>query len=517
MKIFSLTILLLAVCLQTPKARAFGLDEVVLLETSTSKKSVIIDRGLLENYRENTVAKFFVQTGDFKFPKIFLVAEGKLVKLTPKKSTWLLTKVVDPRFIQENVHLLILNSTDVTVGRPMKIKQRHVVNESLVTKDDSNLKNTPQRLLKEAKAYESSDELYETENIREADLQIETTELMRKKSGIQMSDEYNDPMEEKYFVGQRLVEVGNIVRLEDKKLLDSMALGLVEKVNAEKYGLTNGLYKDQKKTDGSRELNQNLTVNSVYDQVKEDDKRREEISPQAKAKMKRDGAHWSEDMDDATLRRYFIRSGLEHEARRRDLALNELDGNEITFHYAGSMVDHSNDADQNYRNLGYTLALGYDLHLSRSSKDLKNWSLQFILEKGVADYSIGGSLNARGQEGFYGAYLNYYFINNPLTLNSFIFLGGIGLKAGNIDMTAPDLSKQYSYQVLALPAFQVMTKYRFRSGDLTEDTVNVGASLNAGISLDMKRLTVIDSLEDDINGKISINDVKYLVGMGFYF
>jgi len=64
---------------------------------------------------------------------------------------------------------------------------------------------------------------------------------------------------------------------------------------------------------------------------------------------------------------------------------------------------------------------------------------------------------------------------------------------------------------------QLMTKYRFRSGDLTEDTANVGASLNAGIVIDNKRLSVIDQLNDDINGKISLTDIRYLVGMSIYF
>ena len=84
-------------------------------------------------------------------------------------------------------------------------------------------------------------------------------------------------------------------------------------------------------------------------------------------------------------------------------------------------------------------------------------------------------------------------------------------------MEAPELTKDYSYQAMTIPSFLLMTKYRFRSGDLTEDEMNVGASLNAGVNLDLKNLTVIDKLDDNINGKISIKDIKYLFGMSFYF
>jgi hypothetical protein len=521
MKILSLTTLLLALCLQTPKVYAVGLDEVVLQETSSSAKTLVIDRGLLEKYTEGSYAKFFIQIGDYKFPKIFLVGEGKLVKIFPKKSIWFMSKIYAPDFIKMNGHLLVLTSNEVKVGRPMKVKQRHVVlspneYESVDQYLEENKNNVPDRLLQNATSYEESDELYETKKVPEADLQIQTYEHMRKKAGVQFSDQYNDDTEEKYFVGNREVKLADITKAEDKKLLDSMAAGYVEKINSQKYALMQSLYKNQEKTPGTRDINRKITVTSVYDDLKEEKKMQEQINPLAVAKIKRDGPAWSEDMDDTTLRRYFIRTGLERESRRRELVMNELDGNEVMFHYSGSMIDHTSSVDQNYRSLGYTLGLGYDLHLSRTSKDLKNWSLQFVLERGVSDYDIGG-LNARGQEGYYGAYLNYYFINNPLTLNSFIFLGGIGLKAGSIDMSATNLSKKYTYQVLALPALQILSKYRFRTGDLAEDTVNVGASINAGVSLDLKRLSVIETLDDNINGKISINDIKYLIGMSIYF
>lgn len=521
MKILKIVAFLWALAPFTGKVHAIALDEVVLKEMSTSEQSIIIDRGLLEHYQEGTSAKFFVQRGPLDSPKIFLVAEGKLIKSFPRESYWFLNKIHIPKLIKHNEHLLILTSNDVKVGRSMKVKQRHVVlpadqYTSATDYSNKNNNNVPDRLLKDSMAYEESDELYETKKIPDGDLKIESYEEMRKAADTSFNDDYESETEERYFVGKREVILGNIEDDVDRKLLDSISRGYEEKTNAQKYGLTNGLYKDQKKVPGSRELNNQITVSSVYDQVREDKVLRESIAPEAIGKMKRDGLAWSEDMDDTTLRRYFIRTGLEHEKRRRDLALNELDGNEVLFHYAGSLSDHTSAEDQNYRNLGYNLGLGYDLHLSRTSRDLVEWSLQFLVEIGVSDYNVGGQ-NARGQEGHYGAYLNYYFVNNPLTLNSFIWLTGIGVKAGSIKMQSGDLTKEYNYQSLTLPALQLMTKYRFRSGDLTEDTANVGLSFNAGVMYDAKRLSVIDSLDDNIDGKISINDIKYIVGMSVFF
>ncbi|MFA6238666.1 MAG: hypothetical protein WC635_15130 [Bacteriovorax sp.] len=521
MKILNIVALLWSFGAFTGQVFAIGLSEVSIQELSSSEKSIVIDRGSLEKFTEGSYGKFFIQTGDFKYPKIFMVAEGKLVKDFPKKSYWYLDKVHLPKFIVPGTHLLVLTSEDVKAGRTIKMKQRHVVvpaDEFNSSSEylDKNKTNVPERLLQDAKDYEESAELYETRKVPEADLSIQSYEGWKRKAGVRFSDAYNDETEEKYFIGNREVKVGDIENEEDKKLLDSIADGYVEKINSQKYGLENGLYRKQKKVPGFRDLNADITVTSAYDEAREDKKAAEIINPRAVAKIKRDGVAWSEDMDDEALRRYFIQTGMEQESRRRDLALNELDGNEIMFNYSGSMTDHSSSVDEQYRNLGFVLGFGYDWHLSRASTELKNWSIQAVVDFGTTDYDVGGQ-NARGQEFFYGAYINYYLVNNPLTLNSFIWLAGVGLKSGSVKMQSVEFANEYSYQALTLPALQLMTKYRFRSGDLTEETVNVGASFNAGIQIDSKRLSVIEPAADNINGKISVTDIKYMLGMSVYF
>jgi hypothetical protein len=294
-----------------------------------------------------------------------------------------------------------------------------------------------------------------------------------------------------------------------------MSEGYEKKTNGMKYGLKS-FYSEQEREEGIPEISKKGGHQTTYDQMREEAKLAEQIDPRAKAKMKRDGEMWSADMDDVGLRKYFIRTGIEQEVRRRELALNELEGHEVMLNYSGSMVAHGNTNDPNYQGRGYNLGIAYDLHLARTSASLKKWSLQFFLEKGVTEYDTG-VYNARSEETLYGAYVNYYFVNNPLTLNSFIYLFGAGIKNGNASVFTPDLSKEYSYQVLTVPSLQLMTKYRFRPGDLREDTVNIGMSVNFGINLDMKNLSVIDRVDDNINSKISVTDLKYILGMSVFF
>jgi len=500
---------------------ALNLEETSLLETSSSQKSIVIDKGLLDNYKDGISAKFFVQAGDYKIPKIFLVAEGKLVKSLPKKSFWYLTKIYIPNLIKADNHFLVITSSSVKEGRSIYQKERHVLvspkeYHTLEEYQDKNQNNVPQRLLQQHDQYEKTTDLFDVKKVPEADQLIESYETFKEKPALKYSDDFLDEELEKYFIGNKEFKLASAIDEEDKKLLDSMAQGIVEKINSNKYPLQNSLYKNQKKAPFSHELNGQISISSVYDSIKEDQSSRDKLDPKAIALIKRDGSQWSEAMDDETLRRYFIRSGLEHELNRRKLAVNELDGNELLIHYAGSLTDHTTNEDQNHRNLGFNLGLGYDFHLSRLNLEYKKWTIQVQMDQGYTDYNIGGQ-NGRVLEGAFGIYFNYYFVNNPLTLNEINFLAGFGLKSGSFRLKNPNLSQEYSYQVLSLPSFQLIGKYRFRSGDLSEDTTNIGLSFNAGLIYDIKRLSVIENLQDNIDGKISINDTKYLIGMSFYF
>lgn len=505
-------------------SHAVVLSEVTLEDISTSGKSLVLDRGTLEEYSEGLFARFYLQKGPKEFPKVFLVAEGELVKSFPRKSYWILRKIHIPDAIKSKNKILIQTSSSVSSGRPLKIRNHHVVMSEKLFRDvddfiNQNQDNVPSRLIKAGGAYEASNDIFESEEIKDttpdADVVVTTYETYKNKPGNYYSEEYGDLTGQRFFIGNKEVLLGDIKKAEDKKLFDSMSDAYVKKTNGMKYGLKS-FYSEVEKTPGMNEINAKGVMASVYEESRAEKKKEDEISPRAIAKYKRDGEHWSSDMDDASLRHYFIETGIEKEVRRRELALNEREGHEVILSYSGSVLSHGNTTDPNYQGRGYNLGISYDLHLARTSPNLKNWSLQFLLESGVTEYDTG-FYNARSEEISYGAYLNYYFINNPLTLNSFIWLAGVGMKNGSSSLFTPDFSKEYSCQVLTLPSLQLMTKYRFRVGDLKEDTANIGASLNFGVNLDFKNLSVIDRLDDNINGKFSVTDLKYSLGMSVYF
>ena len=501
---------------------AMQLDEVHLLDVSTSEKSITINRGEFDNYKFHDYAKFYIQLGDKDHPKIFLVGEGELVKCFPKKSFWYLKIVVMPHLITPQAKLLLLSSRSAMSGRSRVIKRRHVVFSDKEYDDvdqylSQNQLGVPSRLLVEDEGFANSSELYEQEKNQEFDLKLETYERMKTK--VEKEDQannYPDRTEELYFIGNQSVKLVDILNDEDRKVLKSISDQYEDKNYNLKFGLTHGLYHHQSPLPDQGSVISKVSVASTYDNEQEERKKREKIDPRFTAKIKRDGINWSDDMDDDKLRKYFISSGIVTEKERRERVLNEREGHEFLLHYAGQLNDHTTSDDPSSRAPGYVFGISYDLHLARASQNLKMWSLQFLFETGANHYDIGG-INVQSKERMYGGILNFYFLNNPLSVNRFIGSIGVGVKTGSADLSDDRLSRGYSYTIATLPTVQLLTKYRFHVGDLTEDTVNMGTALHAGLIYEQKKLSIIDNPLDLVNSVISVNEIKLQIGIGFYF
>ena len=189
---------------------ALGLEEVTLQELSTSGRSLVIDRGTLEKFDEGIFAQFYVSKGPKEFPKVFLVGEGELVKSFPRKSYWLIKQVYIPDAMKANSKVLILRSNEITAGRPLKIKNRHVLLNDSEYSDvddylDKNKDIVPKKLVKEDYNYEPSPDVFEKEELADttpdADVTVTTYEKYKSKSGQYFSEEYGDLTKQNYFIG----------------------------------------------------------------------------------------------------------------------------------------------------------------------------------------------------------------------------------------------------------------------------------------------------------------------------
>jgi hypothetical protein len=500
-----------------------GLSSGKVLYKSTSEKTIAIDLGELDGFKEGDYGQILIQRGDYDRPTLFLIGLGKIVKTFSNKSIWLMEKnYISNKLVLDDPILIMLKSV-VTRGRETSLRHKQIVfnkNEYSDVEDflENNKNNVPKKFIANEDNFETSDDIFSDEKISEHDAEFATYDTFKNTGSLRVADEYNDQIKGLTYLVNKKYKIGDLKNAEDLKVLNSDARLMVNKYNSQILPLRNGLYRQQRKLVGSKDVNDQITITSSYEKAAEIERDKNQIDLKAVAKIKRDGELWSADMDDDTLRRYFITTGILKEKYRRAVSLNELDGHEVTISYAGNVTSHvvSPDVDPSFQMRGYHLNLGYDIHLSRTALNLKKFSVLLMVEQGVNYYDLN-NINGRSQEGQYGAYLNYYFINNPLILNNFSWNVGVGVKFGMSKMGSDQISQKYDYQILTLPSFQLMTKYRFRAGDLNEDTLKVGMSVNAGIIYETKSLRIVDNPSDNITSAINVNDMKYQFGVSFYF
>lgn len=488
-----------------------------------NKETLVLNVGSLDGYVEGEMAQVFKEVGRYDFPDSKRLGEIELVKIFPKYSYWQFHKgSVSARDLKKNdgawSEVGLIREDRAINGRSLDVKNKIRLFERETPVDLSADGKEIPRDLRQVKNYAPlKDEVFEVESLKRADVEVTNNDYLIKKSGTTHSDEHLEELEELYAPGLKVVKKNVVENAVKKDVTESLAQNYEKNKERTKYGMKD-FYREQEKIPELKDVRKKISSMSVYEEEKQREFDESMISKRALKKMDRDKERWSQDMDDKVLRRYFVQNGIEAEYNRRERALNELEGHEVWFKFYGGLNRNTNEVDDNYQRMNYALSLGYNLHFSRISEELKNWSMDFYLENAVNFYAINDEFNAEAKDLFAGATLNYYFLNNPLTLNRFIGHVGVGMKIGQGDAATVDINRTYSYQIVGLPTLSGGLKYRFRAGDLSRDTANVGAAAALGFQYERLSYSAAELLENnEIYPKFSTNSMKYFFGLHFYF
>lgn len=493
------------------------------LNAELNKETLVLNIGALDGYVEGEVAEILQETGSMDFPDSKKLATAELVKVFPKYSYWQIQKKYTEELNLKNSdgtwrEVGIIRHHTAINGRPLDIKNkvRLFERETPIELNPTDKEIPPQ--FRQVKGYAAlEDEIFESKTIKRADVEIINNDYLVKKSGTVHSEEHLEELEELYAPTLKVAKKENVEKAVNKEVAAKLADNYTKNKSRTKFG-TKDFYNEQAKIPDSKDVRKKISTLSVYDEEKELEFESSMIKKPALTKINRDKERWSQDMDDKVLRRYFVQNGIEAEYNRRERALNELEGHELWFKAYGGLNRSTNTVDDNYQRMNYALAVGYNLHFSRISEEFKNWSMDFYLENAVNFYAINDEFNAEAKDLFAGGSLNYYFLNNPLTLNRFIGHVGVGLKIGQGDAATVDINRTYSYQILGLPIISGGLKYRFRAGDLTRETANVGAAAALGFQYERLNYSSAELLENnEIYPNFSTNSMKYYLGLHFYF
>ncbi|MBT7610979.1 MAG: hypothetical protein HN576_14550 [Bacteriovoracaceae bacterium] len=496
-----------------------AMDGAKVIDVSSTGRSIVLDRGTLEGLKEGMVGRLLLSNEELDKPNYTYVAYGKIIKVHSNYSYWYLSDINGKVFLDRGLKLLFVSMDRINKGRKKLELMRHKI---VLRKGDTPLKfikekdkGVPSEMIKKNNNYEEGDKLTETYSPLTQDKEIYEFDIWSYDKGINYVDEYMQEVDvARSGMSEKIKNLTKYKKQYDKDLFNSVVGGSVRKINDYKYNLDT-FYREQSKEEDMRQLRKAISIESIHKQYKNNKEKLKWVSPAALSKIKKGGKLWSVEMDDQQLRKFFIESGIRRENERQGLALETYDTNEILLFYSTGLHPHFTLGIEGFQGTNYSLGIGYEFFLRRTSKSLLRWSLDATFERTIAFYNVG-SVNGRFTEAIGKLGIKYYIYNLPSSIYKWAWNLGVGIKRGNSEMQSLSLSKEYSYQMFGIP-FSLTAKYRFNSGDEQDQTTTIGWGVNFTLSSEYYEISTVERIEDDILESFNVQDVRFSVGLSSYF
>lgn len=484
---------------------------ITLLELSASKKSALINFGRLEGLQLGDWAYLYIQDNEKgeNHPQFIKVAKAEVIKVHPDRSYWFLREVESYSYLTAGAKLVMqLSSNDVR----RKLKLRTTKRAKAIR--SSSDRPVPREIIQGQDDHNQGPVLNHTDIAKREDIHvIENTDFSVSKSK-QWDSEYEQEVESARLNNPIPSDNDEIKRETEKDVFTSTAERSVEKINDLAYGKSGIYYQiERDKVNMSPEYN---SGNSIYQKMIDDELNPKLVSKEAIQKIRREGPMYSASMSDAQLRKFFIESGIAEERERQRQALGERAGHDLTFRYTSALSTHTTAEDPNFQGTDYFVSISYEYQLLQTTPKLRDFAVEVELERGVAHYDVGG-VNLRMEEGSMKGYLHWYFWNSPTGIKKYLPYLGLGFRRGNAQSYSPELSKDYDWQFVSFPSWQLGVKYRFKSGDERNEVVKLGLGFNFQVTGETVRHNTINEVDDDISASFSTNQLKMSFGIGAYF
>ena len=450
-----------------------------IIQVSKSGRSMVWGRGVFEGVSKGSVGSFVYRgpSGSLK------VANGEAVRVLPDKSYWILKNIEKPELLKIDRQLYFFKGDTFLRGRiPERVKRKKVVlaKGQGVSDFENEMRRggVPDRVVKREGEYREGPNL-KVVSQRE-DYTVETVDYTTwLEDGLRAVEEYDEVLEAKK-VGafKKSVQTEEIQKKSRENLVDSLSTGVVKRMDFPKV----------------ESWDRKQMVDEKFVRMRE-----------------REGSLWSADLDDRQLRRYVLETGMVEEKKRQEFSMENRFVDEFairfnkTFPRAQNAPYDSNQAD------GYSWAIGYEFHLMRLTRVLDSFAIEFYLEYGNGYYEMG-AVNVRSNEFAGNLSASWYFLNLPSTMGKFLGHVGIGARLGQAYLDAAEFTKSYQYQLRSFPWYFLECKYRFDNGS-TADSLAWG--LNFMLSYLNTELTVMETLLDDIRGRINMNEIRWSLGLNF--
>jgi hypothetical protein len=489
-----------------------AMQQVVVQTKSESGKTLKLNIGTLQGVKTGDFADFTQKSGTLDVPRYSLIGPGRVLKVFQNYSYWYFPHAQRKNLTLGKPYQLLIRRkslqgrTDVSIDYRVSAYQNDRTRKNRKHGERSDF---PKDLIQQSNTFEKN--VYKDSAISDADY--------REVKDISMDQAADQVLDADYMEVQFLRSDTNVINRKTlakdykDKLAREQHTQQIDKINKLKYGYDELYYEVEDFNDGR---GAKRTRGNYLSEVREEESKLSKIPKETLSMIQKNGKSWSSDMDDDDLKNYLLKTGVAKEQKRRNNVLTLQSGNEVILYLGSNLSANYLPDDENYQFRGFSMGVGYDLHLVRISQGMVNWSLDVKFERG--SISVGQrTLNSRIIYGAFGAHLNYYFSNYPHSRNRFAWYVGAGMKRGNGEGENTNLTGKYEYEIQSIPTGQIGVKYRMAAGRDYEFNSTFGFGFNAKLSYEMLSVKTINNVQDDFDPNQTVGNARLDIGLSIYF
>lgn len=433
-------------------------DHIVQIkQTSTTGKTIILDKGSNHSFKENDLGILFkIEINSKTKKKLYKpVAKLKAVKVFGENSIWISYKTFIPGAINKDARLLFLEESVLLEGRSdFKISRSKIVSrKNNLAKDVKNsLVEDEKELSTKLKNYNEKKILHEKEKHFDSDFNLVDLDIWEDKAG----DKKLSPVA--FYKSPYAKEFTKELRVQT---FEKMVVSFMKKFNDPNFTLKE-LYYSRKNKDVNGEYVGQSTGGNYYERYLENEAKIKEKEEKIYTDLRNKGESWSDDYSDEELSELVYNIGaIKERERRKVIAAHKFD-HQVYANFGLNLINNENLEDrENTAQSKYDFEFGWEYFLFKDVDSLKRFSTEFSFRRAVDAYSIGNGYNATSTEYSFGAHLNWYPFHLSNSLETNILYFGVFIRSGFAFLAVSEDNETGNYQVLTFPGFRAGIKYNF--------------------------------------------------------
>ncbi len=446
-------IILINILVGASSYAAYGPDNIVtIMQTSTTGKTVILNKGSSGNLEEDKLAVLLVPQKKNKKIIYKPVAKLKSVKIFDESSIWIAFKVYMPSMLEKSNKLILLDENNLLRGRKALSFQRSkvIANEKNVNAAVSdNLIESSTALSKKEGEYNIVEKLHDKEKLYDNDIDLVDIDVWEQKKGSKKKiahSIYKSNYSKAFAMKHRL------------QTFEKMVVAFIRKYNDPKFTIARAYFQ----TKDPSNLIATHESSDYYTRFVENEDIRLKKEDKIYGDLRDKGESWSDDYSDEELSELVYNVGVIKERERRRTISAHHFSHQVYGNFGLNLVNNENLKDRtNTAQSKYDFEFGYEYFAFKDVDALDKVAFEFTMRRAVDAYSIGGGYNATSVEYSFTGGINWYPFKRPNSLDTNIIYAGLLIRSGISALEVSDTNEKGTYSILTIPGIRAGIKYNF--------------------------------------------------------